>query len=527
MRREDVFWNMDFFTKTNFFDRVINKRVETMKKEQVLKSMKVEDEIYKQARRNDDLLNEVENNCKGKLPVIDKLTRDVFQSFYSLNPRHNNDAELSAPVRKFNRHIVDEVMKSSEYPAIKAVCEGRQQLSIQATEQFMEKVAENLDTLMSAANGNKNLMDTLSKLENKRDELTKELKQLLSSSVVNNQLEKHKLRLANKLSSVENQVNAIDKMVDDNLIRNDAVSAIIQKAIETAKNHVEETQAILRSWSDEQGDMSESPLDTELLDKVRSNKALLDISKYLGRFKEMLKQKRMNGFAFGRGEKYSIEQGNNISQMLSSEFSMLACDETIPLFLKKYQKKSLKQYKRRDRICKGQGDIIVCLDESSSTIGDNAAWGKAVAFAMLEIAKLNSRNFALIHFSGKSSFKTDVFIPQEYTKEDVFNSALHFFNGGTNYETPINEAVRMIENEDFSNADVIFITDGVCSISEDFVTKLKEKQAQYGFTITGVLMDQGDVGMIFSLKPFCNEVYRISEIGGDRIIDGLLSERAV
>ena len=66
--------------------------------------------------------------------------------------------------------------------------------------------------------------------------------------------------------------------------------------------------------------------------------------------------------------------------------SMLASPKTMPLFLQKYQRKQIKQYQRREPIYKGMGDIICCLDESDSTEGDPAAWGKAVALTLLEIA---------------------------------------------------------------------------------------------------------------------------------------------
>ena len=53
---------------------------------------------------------------------------------------------------------------------------------------------------------------------------------------------------------------------------------------------------------------------------------------------------------------------------------------------KKYQRKQVKQYQSREPIYKGMGDIICCLDESISTAGNPAAWGKAVALTLLEIA---------------------------------------------------------------------------------------------------------------------------------------------
>lgn len=72
-----------------------------------------------------------------------------------------------------------------------------------------------------------------------------------------------------------------------------------------------------------------------------------------------------------------------------------------------------------------------------------------------------------------------------------------------------------MENNGYRNADIAFITDGVCRLSEEFIQKLKEKKAALGFHITGILMDQGDPGMEFTLQPFCDDIFRLSEIGRD------------
>jgi uncharacterized protein with von Willebrand factor type A (vWA) domain len=204
---------------------------------------------------------------------------------------------------------------------------------------------------------------------------------------------------------------------------------------------------------------------------------------------------------------------------------MLASPMTIPLFLRKHSRKNLKQYRRRERVYKGSGDIICCLDESSSTSGDNAAWGKAVALALQDVAAHDRRSFALVHFASEDELRSDLFLPGKYAPNDLMAAATHFFCGGTDFETPMREAVRLMEQEGFHKADVVFVTDGECKMPEDFVAALKQKQAELSFTITGVLMDQDSPGMAFSLKPFCNELYRVSELGGDAIADALLSKR--
>lgn len=252
---------------------------------------------------------------------------------------------------------------------------------------------------------------------------------------------------------------------------------------------------------------------------------LKDISKYLVRFREIFAQAKKNSYAYGRGETYSLELGNNLSRALTSELAMLATPETIPLFLRKYQQKQIKQYRRREPIYKGMGDIICCLDESSSTEGEAAAWGKAVAMTLLEIAAESRRRFALIHFAGSSSCQVDIFRPGEYTLEDKLTASETFLGGGTNFERPIREALRLMDTESFEKADMVFITDGECELSDACQQELQSAQATYHFTVTGILLDEGHAGMDFSLKPFCQKIYRTSELTKGEIVSTLIIPR--
>lgn len=54
---------------------------------------------------------------------------------------------------------------------------------------------------------------------------------------------------------------------------------------------------------------------------------------------------------------------------------------------------------------------------------------------------------------------------------------------------------------------------------------LHEKQIIRGFTMTGILLDKARPGMTFSLKRFCQNVYRTSELLGDEIVRELVANR--
>ena len=426
--------------------------------------------------------------------------------------------------------ILDHITQSEDYPTLKTVCEGRELPAYEAASEFITRTAGELDDLLGDAGGEKGALNTLERLEQASKQASAELAALLEQVRWSTQrcetLEKAVIDAANTAESKRRQAEAVDKLIDAGLIRRkDTVDKIVAHAVSAAAERAVEAEQIIAAWSDDPACMEKSNANMQLLALVRESAALRDISKYLGRFREIFAQGRRNGYAYGRGEKYSLDLGNDLSRALSSELSMLASPETLPLFLRKYQRKQIKQYQRREPICKGAGDIICCLDESSSTAGKDAAWGKAVAFTLLEIAASGGRTFALVHFSDRGSFKTDLFRPGAYTAADKMAAAECFLGGGTSFETPMREALRLMEQDGFENADVVFITDGACALPDAFLKELAREQASRRFTVTGVLLDQGSPGMDFSLRAFCQDLYRTSEFVGDEIVRRLVDQR--
>lgn len=498
--------------------------------DRVLRSSKLEDGIYADLRNGDDALKQTEQSAAEKLRSFPALSRDIYQSFYSLLPKRREEDELSVQARKFNAPILDHIAQSEDFPTLKSVCEGRELPAYEAASEFITQAADGLDQLLADIGGEKNSLNTLEKLEDAEAKAQKELAELLERmqrcKAPDTQLEQQIIAAANQAESKQRQVAAVGKMVDTNTTRNqEAISGIVAQAVHAAAEKAEEVQGILAAWGDDPGSLTKNEVNTALLETVRKSSVLKDISRYLGRFREIFAQGKRNGYAYGRGEKYSLELGNDLSRALTSELAMLASPLTAPLFLRKYQRRQIKQYQRREPVYKGMGDIICCLDESLSTQGDPAAWGKAVALTLLEIAADGNRSFALIHFSGSNNCQVDVFRPGKYTIEDKMRSAETFLGGGTDFWTPMKKAVQLMKEGGFENADIVFITDGECALPEDHLEILRGEKAAHHFTITGVLLDKDCPDMGFSLHPFCQNIYHTSELTDDDIVRELVSKR--
>ena len=97
-----------------------------------------------------------------------------------------------------------------------------------------------------------------------------------------------------------------------------------------------------------------------------------------------------------------------------------------------------------------------------------------------------------------------------------------FLGGGTNFERPVREAIRLMDTEGFEKADMVFITDAECELSDACRPELQSAQATYHFTVTGILLDEGHAGMDFSLKPFCQKIYRTSELTDNAVVQSVI-----
>ena len=196
---------------------------------------------------------------------------------------------------------------------------------------------------------------------------------------------------------------------------------------------------------------------------------------------------------------------------------MLSTPELIPLFMRKYQSKSLKQYRKREPEYKGNGDIIVCLDESSSTFGENNAYGMAVAMVLYEICRVNNANFALVHFS--STTRVDYFPKDEKVDpKKVLDCAETLLGGGTDFEKPLREVFALTAGGKLDKPDMVFITDGECDVSDEFLELFEEFKSDTGARLTGILLDKGEC-FDFSLQKFADIIYKTSELMEDTIVE--------
>jgi len=509
----NVFTTIDDFRSSELWER-INTETAPRTNTRILSSMRIEDKIYNEMRDQVKIgLDEIEADGAAKLDTFSSLIQDSFMSLYSLNPRHNDNDKLTTNARHFNTPILDYVMNSEQYPAIKSLCEGNDLVAYEAVNEFTRCMVDRLDELLDS-----DAIEELNILEHQQSELKANILDAMEHSdpIDTDGI----LDMANNLADNEQRIKRLTRVVSRTIRQNrDAIQTAVASTIDKAQ----EASNTIKSWGN--GDSSPAAMqqNIEMLRRVQSSPKLQAITKYLGRFRQIFDNACKSSFIYGRGEKYDIVLGDDFTRAVSSEYVYIALPETILLFIQKVQQKALKQYRRREHTSKGYGDIVVCIDESGSMGGNRIAWAKAVALVLLEHAVQNNRSCAMVRFASAGHTVTHIFSKGKYTTDDVFNFAESFLQGGTDFETPLKQAITLIETEGFENADVIFITDGECIINDEFASDFHDKSKQLKFNVTGIIIDTDETDTDSSLTPFCKKVYHLSNMAGDSIASDIIT----
>ena len=290
---------------------------------------------------------------------------DLFYLFYAEEHRMTRPEERIAPVRLLQPAVMDKLIGRSDFAQLRKSCKGNAFVSMEAAQTYFRTIIDGLNTLYDET---EELVTVLTQLENRQDGLKKKLCHLIQEAQDDPAKIPKAIRAAERLASTGEQIQVITGMIQDKVRKQqqkteDAVHLALQRSIQSA----ELARYALQCWTDDpdgQSRLAENNYD--LLNCVKHNPMLLGITRQLGRMKEMLSELRRNDYAHGRGEKYSITRGRDLKNLLSGELALLASPATTPLFLRKYNAKGLLQYAKRERVHKGHGDIIVCLDESLS-----------------------------------------------------------------------------------------------------------------------------------------------------------------
>jgi len=284
-------------------------------------------------------------------------------------------------------------------------------------------------------------------------------------------------------------------------------------AAKEAKERVEEVSDTLESWGLEEGELVRKGIPEALgvLERMKKSEALRKFAALLGRIRRIAARKARSKEK-SEGVRVTMpETGRDIKRAVGSELVALSHPALRTKALTRWARGELRLRGEQAKQKLGHGPVVVCEDGSGSMDGAKRWWAKAMVLAMAHYAKLQKRSFVWVHFGSRSSPNvTRVYKGGRLSAEAILEIAETFLDaGGTDFERPLSEAMKTIRVEGLTKADIAFITDGECAVSEEFLREFRAIKEGLEVNVFAVLCDVGS-SSDESVRQFANRVERVS-----------------
>ena len=463
-------------------------------------------------------------------PAFEYMYQDIFLSLYKYKARLLPESEIHMST-KLNRKFAECYLNTPEYIKLRQTCRMDQFNAALGTEIIGNKLLKIVEEVMNKLKEQQEAirkMQELMKKEQEMDELleeNEEMDELLQSLIANGQggsaqaqqLQQQMSQNMTAKQAIQQMANQIAEEMDDLIEEDDLANEISMKAGKTfdeASMQVAETSELVEAWGLGDGEKSRVSYQNkkEAIERIRKSKKLRNLTDLIGKFKESAVTEQKKKTKNGAVEISSVTVGNKIEDTLPSERMMLSNETTKGDFYNRYSEGRLMTYSKESNKSKNKGPIILCCDESGSMDGDRETWSKAFTMGVLEIAQIQKRDFAFIAYDSRAN--DPIIIKKgEISPDKVITICEEFLDGGTNFEAPLRKALDLIKDSTFKNADILFVTDGDCGVSDKFKQEFKRIKEEKEFACKGILVDMGSWrSSDATLREFCDDVVKISNV---------------
>lgn len=304
----------------------------------------------------------------------------------------------------------------------------------------------------------------------------------------------------------------------------------VRQGIREATEEARDDAATMAACGVDPGEARHMPFEQrEQLAQALSDTRLRELAKLIGRFRMEAAAERARRIEHGTDVFVDVEFGNDLARLLGSEIAKFAGPRPMRLdALVRFSERKMLQRRFEGTEKSGKGTIVAVVDTSGSmtmNIGGvepadinidptREAWAKAITFVLLDSARRQRRDFYAILFSsagqqrhyyfpaggepmvleadGRTPIAVATPVPGNTELAVTLDLITFMFNGGTNFEQPLAQALSVIERRfdetGKAKADIAFITDDDGHVSPDFMSgylRIKDKVGvrTFGFAV--------------------------------------------
>ena len=229
-------------------------------------------------------------------------------------------------------------------------------------------------------------------------------------------------------------------------------------------------------------------LDESMMSNLQKQDELKRILRIAGRMRIVVQQQKSKK-PRQAPPPIGLTMGDDLNAVLPSEMMYLADPETEDLFWQRFYNKGLTQYDRKMRMKEGRGPFVCCVDLSGSMHGQPERYAMAMFMAMSRVALSQHRKAAFIPFASYAGHERYVKNSKELMSLFSRDQRKDKIGGGTEFYAPLDKALDIIEAEKaYKRADIVLVTDGISSLSQPQVDKLKARLDHLGARTLGIIV---------------------------------------
>lgn len=235
-------------------------------------------------------------------------------------------------------------------------------------------------------------------------------------------------------------------------------------------------------------DLKDCPEDfPALAQALRGNASIKELARKMGRnYISEARKKQGRTPEACRSEVHGTQRSNDLMRLLPSELLNLEDEVLENLFYARLLESRLQTYELSGTVLapgdtaesmqQRTGPVVACLDTSSSMAGMPLLKAKALLLTIANLLIQEQRSLHVLLFGSQGELL-------EFSMDDAKDSAylLRFmrqgFGGGTDFKAPLDRALQIIaEHPAYQKADVLMISDGDCTLPDDFIKDLPARK---------------------------------------------------
>jgi uncharacterized protein with von Willebrand factor type A (vWA) domain len=242
--------------------------------------------------------------------------------------------------------------------------------------------------------------------------------------------------------------------------------------------------------------------------RVRGSARLRRIAELAGRFRRVAAARQRQKVLHAQDEVAGVELGADLGRLLPAELAKLADPDLELDALRRLVERQTMQRELRASEPVGKGPVVVVVDESGSMDGDPVAAAKALALAVVWVARQQRRWCALVAFSGGTEGRLLVLPPGRQDEGALLDWLEAFLGGGTSLDVPLRELPERYwpaMGAPKGRTDLLLITDAVVRCPDDIRESFLAWKRRDQVRCVSIIINEppGDLAAV------SDEVYRV------------------